>query len=214
MRLEKVLNEEDSFFVVEDPSTATYREKGSKFIAKLYPLNDLKEAETIRKSLKKEYYDATHISFGLRIGFSQNLVEKCSDGGEPPHTAGDPILNALREKRLTNCAIFVIRYFGGTKLGTSGLIKSYNKSALLAIENAKIREGFETLKCEIEIPYSLYNQIHYAIKKSKGTIQNEEKKQSFVFARVEVAKKNKEILDNFLKEIEIKWKNQIRWKWK
>ena len=99
--------------------------KKSKFIAKLYNINDVSEVETIINDLKKEYKKATHFCFAYSI----NGQEKAFDDGEPSHTAGLPILNVIHMKNLNNILIVVVRYFGGVKLGAGPLTRAYSKSA-------------------------------------------------------------------------------------
>ena len=99
--------------------------KKSKFIAKLYNINDVNEIKDIINELKKEYKKATHICYA----YSVNGQEKAVDDGEPSHTAGLPILNVIKKKNLTNILIVVIRYFGGIKLGAGGLVRAYTTSA-------------------------------------------------------------------------------------
>ena len=99
--------------------------KKSKFIAKLYNINNEDEVKNILDELKKEYKKATHICFAYSI----NGKEKAFDDGEPNHTAGLPILNVIHLKKMDNVLIVVIRYFGGIKLGAGPLTRAYSKSA-------------------------------------------------------------------------------------
>lgn len=101
--------------------------KKSRFITKLYYLEDENKVKDIIESLKKEYKKATHICYAYRI----NCKEKAFDDGEPSGTAGRPILNVLQKKDINNVLCVVIRYFGGIKLGAGGLTRSYSKSASL-----------------------------------------------------------------------------------
>lgn len=99
--------------------------KKSKFITKLYNINNVEDVKDIIENLKKEYKKATHICFAYSI----NGQEKAFDDGEPSHTAGLPILNVIHMKKLNNTLIVVIRYFGGVKLGAGPLTRAYSKSA-------------------------------------------------------------------------------------
>ena len=99
--------------------------KKSKFISKLYNIDDVSEVEKIINNLKKEYKKATHITYAYSI----NGKEKAFDDGEPNHTAGLPILNIIHLKKMNNVLIVVIRYFGGVKLGAGPLTRAYAKSA-------------------------------------------------------------------------------------
>lgn len=99
--------------------------KKSKFIAKLYKINNLNEIDNVINDLKKEYKKATHICYAYII----NGQEKAVDDGEPSGTAGKPILNVLQKRKLNEILVVVIRYFGGIKLGAGGLVRAYTKSA-------------------------------------------------------------------------------------
>ena len=100
----------------------------SRFNSYSYPLNDIKEVDKILADLRNEHKKATHICYAYV--YSREIVrEKCSDDGEPNGTAGYPILNVIKKKNLTNILVVVVRYFGGIKLGASGLTRAYTKSA-------------------------------------------------------------------------------------
>ncbi len=110
--------------------------KKSKFITKLYYLDDIDKVEEIINNLKKEYKKATHITYAYII----NGKEKAFDDGEPNNTAGRPILNVLKKKNVTNILAIVIRYFGGIKLGAGGLVRAYTKSVSMAFKLIDIKE--------------------------------------------------------------------------
>ncbi|NMC00647.1 MAG: YigZ family protein, partial [Thermoanaerobaculaceae bacterium] len=150
MKQPKVSEENSAFKMPLEPASSVYKEKSSKFISLLFPVSTIEEAEEIRKKIAKEYYDASHHCFALRIGLGKELIEKFSDAGEPSHTAGEPILSALKQSQVSNALCIVVRYFGGTKLGTGGLIRAYHKSALSSIESAKMKDLFETENCNLE----------------------------------------------------------------
>lgn len=114
-------------------NTYTYEEKKSKFIALYYEINDIEEFNIIKENLKKEHRKARHIPYALKIG---NYLKK-SDDKEPTNAAGLPILNIIDKNNLDNCVIFVIRYFGGTKLGAGPLLRAYSKAANTCIKKDK-----------------------------------------------------------------------------
>lgn len=103
-----------------------YKEKGSRFISYVYPVTNQCEIETILAKLRKKYYDSTHVCFAYRLGNGNVEHYRFSDDGEPGGTAGIPILNEIRNKNYFNILTTVIRYFGGTKLGTGGLVRAYS----------------------------------------------------------------------------------------
>ena len=111
----------DSFLTIAAPAEAIYKEKSSKFLAYAYPVRSEEEIRELLEALYKRYYDATHHCYAWRLG-PHGEQFRSNDDGEPSGTAGKPILGQLLSNSLTNCLIVVVRYFGGTKLGVSGLI--------------------------------------------------------------------------------------------
>ena len=127
----------NTYNTITSTSEGLFKEKGSKFISLAYPITDSAQVKPIMAELKKEYYDARHHCYAWRLGWEGELT-RAVDDGEPSSTAGKPILGQLVANDLTNVLIVVIRYFGGTKLGVSGLIRAYKDAALDAINNADI----------------------------------------------------------------------------
>ena len=111
----------DSYHTLAGPAEAIYKEKSSKFLAYAYPVESEEEIRTLLDALRKKYYDATHHCYAWRLG-PHGETFRANDDGEPSGTAGRPILGQLLSNELVNCLIVVVRYFGGIKLGTSGLI--------------------------------------------------------------------------------------------
>lgn len=136
----------------------SFREKGSKFIGHLFPVTSKKDFESKLNNLKSTYPDATHHCYAWRINPSQ-IEEFSQDDGEPTGTAGKPILNKLKSFEMVNCSCVVVRYYGGTKLGTSGLIQAYGKSAELCLEKAKHRTIIPTKNIVITYPYQQQKEI-------------------------------------------------------
>lgn len=127
----------DEFLSISALVIAELREKASKFIGVLTPLQTEAEAEDFRLSLWKEHPKASHVCYAYRLGLNGETY-KINDDGEPSGTAGKPIYNQLQSYNLTDIGLYVIRYFGGTKLGTSGLITAYKDTSKLVIEEAEI----------------------------------------------------------------------------
>lgn len=152
----------DSYLTISEPSSGIYKEKSSKFLSFAYPVTSEAEIRTWLQQTRKEYYDARHVCYAYILGASQSAYN-ASDGGEPAHTAGDPILNEIRSAGLTNILVIVVRYFGGTKLGKSGLIAAYKESAKEAILHSKVIEKVETQTLSIVFDYSDTNQIQSLI---------------------------------------------------
>ncbi|HKL71133.1 MAG TPA: YigZ family protein [Marinilabiliaceae bacterium] len=127
----------DEYKTIQAASEGIYKEKGSKFTAYAYPIESEEEAKALIDSLKRQYYDARHHCFAWQLGMD-GMNFRANDDGEPSGTAGKPIHGQILSNELTNILIVVVRYFGGTKLGTSGLIQAYREAAADAIENAEI----------------------------------------------------------------------------
>jgi uncharacterized YigZ family protein len=128
---------EDTYQTIKAPSEGIFRDRGSKFIAFAYPINqeqDLKENVNILKSLHPK---ANHHCWAIRLGIDKSVF-RLNDDGEPSGTAGRPILNTLLSKELTNLGVVVVRYFGGTLLGVPGLINAYKCATEEAINKAEI----------------------------------------------------------------------------
>ncbi len=214
MKQSKVSEENSCFKVPILPSLAVYKEKSSKFIALLFPATNIEEAEEVRKKTAKEYYDATHNCYALRIGSGNKLIEKFSDAGEPSHTAGEPILNALKQRNISNAICIVVRYFGGIKLGKGGLIRAYNQSALLAIDSAKLENFIEMEKCVLEVGFQSEGVIRYTISTFNGKICDEERNNNGTILTAQIPKHFKKEFEKKMKENEEKWKKSLTWKWK
>ena len=142
--------------------------KKSKFITKLYRVNNIDEINLILNNINNEYKDATHVCFGYIV----NGLEKCSDNGEPSGTAGLPILNVLKKKNLTNVLAIVIRYFGGIKLGAGGLVRAYSNSVVEALKLTNNIELIEGYLIELEFNYDQIKIVDYILN-DKNIIRKE-----------------------------------------
>lgn len=138
--------------------TATEILKKSRFIADLFYVADENEANEKLSEIKKKYYDAKHHCFAYVIGKKQDIV-KSSDDGEPSGTAGHPILDILMGENLTNVIAIVTRYFGGTLLGTGGLVTMYSNAVKSALKNAKFSDIYTGFEAYIKINYDEYNKV-------------------------------------------------------
>ncbi len=134
----------------------------SRFICKIFPVNDIQNIDTILTEIKKEYKGATHYCYAYIIGNSQ----KYSDDKEPNGTAGIPILNVLKNKNLNNILVVVIRYFGGIKLGAGGLLRAYTKAVVECLNLANLKELTNEINLELSLKYENLNQIYTLIDES------------------------------------------------
>ena len=137
--------------------------KKSKFITKLYKVNNIDEANEILNKENKKYSDATHICYAYIL----ENTEKCSDNGEPSGTAGLPILNILKKKNLVNVLAIVIRYFGGIKLGAGGLVRAYSGSVNDTLKLTDIIELTEGYLVELEFNYDQVKLVDYILNDKK-----------------------------------------------
>lgn len=163
---------EDSYKTVVGVAEGLFKEKGSKFISRMYHVVDEEEVRQIQGDVRKEFHDARHHCFAYRIDPELD-ISKSSDDGEPSGTAGKPILNQIYSYELFNVLIIVIRYFGGTKLGVSGLIQAYKTAAREALENAKIVTRYLTQEIELYFEYPLMNSVMRLIKEENLKILNQ-----------------------------------------
>lgn len=150
----------EQYFVVEEKGTGEIVEKKSRFIAHVIPVSNEEEALTHIEKIKKQYWDARHNCFGLVIG-RNNEIQRFSDDGEPRGTAGKPILEVLLKGNIHNTLIVVTRYFGGTLLGTGGLVRAYGQSAKAAVENAKIMCVCQGVGFSLKCDYNSIGKIKY-----------------------------------------------------
>lgn len=153
----------DTFLTISGESEGFYKEKGSKFIAHASYVENQDDIKERIAELRKQYYDARHHCYAYMLGHDSS-VWRANDDGEPSNSAGTPILNQIRSKNLSNILVVVIRYFGGTKLGVSGLIRAYKQATFDALENAKIVEQILTQKINIRFAYPAMNQVMKLIK--------------------------------------------------
>lgn len=130
---------EDTYKTIVEPSEGIYTEKRSKFIAIALPVRTLDEIKAHLETYQKKYYDARHVCYAYMLGAARKDF-RANDNGEPSGTAGKPILGQINSNELTDILIIVVRYFGGIKLGTSGLIVAYKAAAAEAISAATIIE--------------------------------------------------------------------------
>lgn len=147
-----------------------YRVMNSKFLGFLIPLSSIEETNNILSKLKKEHPKANHICYAFRYGYHEEYI-KVSDDGEPTGTAGKPILNQLYSYELKNCILAIVRYFGGTKLGVSGLIDAYKMTAIATLQQVTPIELEETQSMTLtNIPDASYYKLMQAIKTNSITI--------------------------------------------
>jgi len=147
-----------SFKTIKTISEGSFKEKGSKFLAFAYPVSNVTQVDQYLKELRKRYHDARHHCYAYILG-PDAAEKRANDDGEPGHSAGDPILGQIKSHELTNTLIVVVRYFGGTKLGVSGLINAYKTAAIEALEHNKILVQKVTKQLRLLFPYPSINEV-------------------------------------------------------
>jgi uncharacterized YigZ family protein len=153
----------DSYLTLARKSEGVYKEQGSKFLYFAFPVDSEDAIKTELAILRKRYFDATHHCYAWILKKDGSSF-RANDDGEPNHSAGDPILGQIRSRQLTNVLIVVVRYFGGTKLGVSGLIKAYKLAASLALdENEPVREWVKTT-LNLRFSYPVMNDVMKVVK--------------------------------------------------
>ena len=164
--------ETDSYKTIETLSQGLYKDKGSKFLSFAYPVSEQESVKPIIDDLKKKYHDARHHCYAYTIGYQRNKW-RINDDGEPSGTAGKPILGQINSAGLTNILIVVVRYFGGTLLGTSGLINAYKCAAADAINSATITELFVKDYYLIKFPYESLSSVMKILKEENTGFTNQ-----------------------------------------
>jgi len=153
----------DSYRTIKSPSEGTYSEKRSKFLAFAMPVSSVDEVKQLVAEYQKKYYDARHVCYAYMLG-AERLEFRANDNGEPSGTAGKPILGQINSNELTNILIIVVRYFGGIKLGTSGLIVAYKAAAAEAIAAAEIIEKTVDEDITVFFEYPFMNDVMRIVK--------------------------------------------------
>ncbi len=148
------------YFITSEEGAGEVVEKKSRFIAHVIPITSEEEALDKIESLKKEFWDARHNCYAFVCG-ANNEVQRFSDDGEPQGTAGKPILEVLLNKNVHNTLILVTRYFGGTLLGTGGLIRAYGQAALEGLKDAEVQAVYEGVSFDLAVDYESIGKIKY-----------------------------------------------------
>lgn len=154
----------DTYQTITTNYYGEFRDRGSKFLAYAYPATNEEEWQARLDDVKKLHPKARHFCYAFRLGLDQNNF-RANDDGEPSGTAGRPILGQIDSFGLTNTIVVVVRYFGGTKLGTSGLINAYKESTIEALKEATIVEKVVADIFKLTFDYALMSDVMNAVKK-------------------------------------------------
>ncbi len=160
---------DDTYKTIARLSEGWYKEKMSKFISIAVPVKTVDDVKIVLEKYQKEYYDARHICWAYMLGHERTDF-RANDNGEPSGTAGRPILGQINSNELTDILVLVVRYFGGIKLGTSGLITAYKEAAAEAIRNNEIITCFVEDRVSFLFEYPFLNQVMRIVKEENAVI--------------------------------------------
>lgn len=198
----------DSYQTISNSENILYKDKASKFIGYAYHVVHTKEIREKLEVIKGMHPKATHHCFAYRLGLDKNNY-RFNDDGEPTGTAGKPILGQIDSKGLTNTLLIIVRYYGGTKLGVSGLINAYKTCAKLTLDNAQILDKKILAYYQVTTDYKDSNKLYHFVQKYKAFIVNKDIANECVFTiSVEINQIDK--FENELKELQIKF-NKINY---
>lgn len=152
------------YYTIEKSSVAEFKDRGSKFLAYAFPISTPDDFKKRLKELKEEHPKAAHHCFAYRLGIDKNNF-RSGDDGEPSGSAGKPILGQIDSKELTNVAVVVVRYFGGTLLGVPGLINAYKTSTSLALQLTAIVQKPILIQYDLHFDYTLMNEVMMVVKR-------------------------------------------------
>lgn len=158
--------------LTQNISEIIFKDKSSKFIGYAFPVNSEEEIKNHLENIKKEHFSARHWCYAWQLGKEKKRY-RANDDGEPSGTAGLPIYGQIQSYDLTNILIIVVRYFGGIKLGVSGLINAYKTTAQMTLEEAKIEERTIDVSFEIRFEYKNMNKVMKIIKEKNANIVNQ-----------------------------------------
>ena len=161
--------EEDIYKTIDVAGEGIYSEKRSKFLAFAIPVQTLDDVKREVEAYQKKYYDARHVCYAYRLGERRELF-RANDNGEPSGTAGKPILGQIDSRELTNVLVIVVRYFGGIKLGTSGLIVAYKAAAAEALDATEHIEKTINSEILLKFSYPLLNDVLRIVKEENPRI--------------------------------------------
>jgi uncharacterized YigZ family protein len=187
------------YYTIDKPSFAEFKDRGSKFLAFAYPIESVETFKAHLQLLKKEHAKAVHHCFAYRIGLDNNNF-RVNDDGEPSGSAGRPILGQIDSKELTNVAVIVVRYFGGTLLGVPGLINAYKTATSMALQLIPIIQKPVMITYHLQFDYTRQNEVMTMLKQHNCSVIKQEQ-QLFCMIEVGVPKSRVEEVEYRLKDM-------------
>ena len=165
---------DDIYLTIKREASAEIKVKGSCFIGESCLVTSVDDANSRLEAIRKREYQATHHCPAYQIGLGDNAVFKYSDDGEPGGTAGKPIYDVIVGRSLTNLLVVVTRYFGGTKLGTGGLVRAYGDAAKAVLDKSGTKENYLTDTFHLELDFTYYNLVQQLINRLEISVLNSE----------------------------------------
>jgi len=159
----------DTYLTIQNPAEGLFKDKGSKFFAYAFPVQTEEEIKQHISELKKQHHGARHWCYGFRLRVDKKVF-RANDDGEPSGTAGKPILNQIISADLTDVLVVVVRYFGGTLLGTSGLIQAYKTAAADALQQCTIITKYIKQTCRVSFNTEVTNLVMRVLKEYDAEI--------------------------------------------
>ncbi len=187
---------EEEYHTIENESTGEYRDRGSKFVGYCYPVKSEIEIKELLKKIKKEHPKANHHCYAFRLGPAKSAF-RFSDDREPSGSAGKPIFGVIQSNDLTDILIVVVRYFGGSLLGVSGLINAYRTAAHEAVKSNIIVTKPIVEKYQLDFEYPLMSEIMLIIKQSKALVIHQDLTENCI-VHIEIPKN---LADEFLTKL-------------
>lgn len=176
----------NSYYTIDKPAVAELKERGSSFLAHAYPITSVEAFKGHLKNIKEQHPKAAHHCYAYRLGIDGNSF-RANDDGEPSGTAGKPILGQIDSRQLTDTAVIVVRYFGGTLLGVPGLIAAYKTATMLALQLTPVLEKPVLAFVNLEYDYTLLNDIMLLVKRF-GCVIIETEQQLFCRTKIGIPK--------------------------
>jgi uncharacterized YigZ family protein len=200
-----------SYLSPTGPASSEFKDRGSAFLGALAPAAAAEEALAHVESQRKRYRDATHHCWAYRTGWAESLQSRCSDAGEPSRTAGPPILAALEGRGVSDACLVVVRYFGGVKLGTGGLVRAYREAAGLALDAAVLEPRTLADDMELALPYGAQGALRHAAA-SLGVALSQGDSGERLVLRARVPRGSAQAFEGVLERLGERWKGGIAWK--
>ena len=167
------MSSDNTFRTITSTAEGVFKDRGSKFFAYAFPVQSENRIKDIIKDIRKKYHDARHHCYAYRLG-ELGDVYRINDDGEPSGTAGRPIYGQLLSNNLTNILIIVVRYFGGTLLGTGGLVKAYTESTQMVVNVAERGKRTPVHVAMVALPYNLLERIRLVVGRNNGEVLGED----------------------------------------